>query len=134
MGMMYFMWSLNRRTTLKDCRRITVLKRNGWLKIIMVYHLIAGVWIWSKWNKKYSPKFAIKQFWLKEQKRRRLRHIFRDCGEINCVNVEDLNFNHIHRFGSYQICENHNSSSQKQYVCAKSNAILLQNWCKMNSQ
>lgn len=86
-------------------------------------------------KQKVFPKVCNKTILVKgTEKANWLRHIFRDCGEINCVNVEDLNFNHIHRFGSYQICENHNSSSQKQYVCAKSNAILLQNWCKMNSQ
>lgn len=62
-----------------------------------------------------------------------LQHMFRDCGEINCVNVEDLNIDHSFEYNSYDICKNHRKTlTQKQYICAKTNAMMLQDIAKRN--
>lgn len=77
------------------------------------------------WNKTFLVKGQEKVTWM--------RYIFRDCGEINCMNVEDLNFDRNFKPDSNDICENHiECSSKKQYVCAKLNALLLQSWAKEN--
>lgn len=85
-------------------------------------------------KQKVYPKIWNKTILIKgEEKANWLQHIFRDCGEINCVNVEDLNLDCDFKFDSY-ICENHNKSlMQKQYVCAKSNTSLLKEWWQTSS-
>lgn len=78
------------------------------------------------WNKTILVKGDEKVNWLE--------HMFRDCGEINCVNVENLNLEHNFKPDSNDICENHRESlTQKQFVCAKLNALMLQNLAKKNA-
>lgn len=85
-------------------------------------------------KQKVFPKVCNKTILVKgDEKVNWLHYMFRDCGEINCANVGDLSLDYNFKFNSNDVCENHRkSSSQKQYVCAKSNALMLQNLANKN--
>lgn len=80
-------------------------------------------------KQKIFPKVQNKTIVVKgDEKVAWLQHLFRDCGEINCINFEDMNINHLIAYDSSDICENHRINlTQKRYECARVNAKALQN-------
>lgn len=64
-----------------------------------------------------------------------LKYIFRDCGEINCLNIYDLNFDlSLKKNYPYDVCEYHNRIfDSSNGPCAMSNALMLQDLTNKNS-
>lgn len=65
-----------------------------------------------------------------------LKHMFRDCGNIECVNVEDLDEFDLtdRRTEPYDVCEYHNKIfGWTQGPCAMTTALMLQDLTLKNS-
>lgn len=77
-------------------------------------------------NKKILVKGGEKVKWLK--------CMFRNCGEINCTNIENFNIKYTYReMDAFDSCEFHRWISEGTLaVCAKYNALILQDLAKRN--
>lgn len=63
-----------------------------------------------------------------DQKVKWLKYLFRNCGEIDCVNMEDWGYCksvHVNK-KMHEICDYHNSNYSSKWRCAKENALKLQ--------
>lgn len=63
-----------------------------------------------------------------DQKVKWLEYLFRNCGEIDCKNMEDWGYcKSVHlNTKMYEICDYHNSNYSPKWRCAKENALKLQ--------
>lgn len=70
-------------------------------------------------GKKVIVKGAQKVQWMK--------YLFRNCGEIDCVNMEDWGYcKSMHESrGKHEICDYHYNNYRRQWRCAKENALKL---------
>lgn len=86
-------------------------------------------------TKKIFPKLQNKKILVKGgEKVKWLEYMFRFCGKIDCINIEDLHIEDIYRENdSYDWCDSHRWIKEGTLaVCAKYNAMLLQDLAKRN--
>lgn len=86
-------------------------------------------------TEKMSPKMLNKKILVKgDEKIKWLEYMFRFCGNISCLNVEDMNISYNCRENDlYDSCEFHRWIREGSLpVCARYNALLLQDLAKKN--
>lgn len=81
------------------------------------------------------PKLNNKMILVKgDEKVQWLEYMFRLCGKINCINIENLNIQYNCRENdAHNFCEHHRWIAEGTLaVCAKNNAMILQHLAKKN--
>lgn len=81
------------------------------------------------------PKMVGKKIIVKgDQKIDWLKYMFRNCGEIDCVNIENIGFcRSLHdSLNNHEFCDYHRSKSWRKWHCAMENALKLQEIVKNN--
>lgn len=63
-----------------------------------------------------------------------LKYIFRDCVEIQCYNIEDLNFDLNVMKKNYNVCQYHRQYFSENGPCAMTNAFMIQDLCNKHSK
>lgn len=68
------------------------------------------------------------------EKSKWLEYIFRDCVELQCFNIEDLNFDLRKMKKNYNVCHYHRQYFSGNGPCAMTNAFMIQDLCNKHSK